>query len=687
MSDTTIQDESKKKEDSLPRASTAPQAGDVAFNENITIFAGNRLPQYDKGSVKAFSARGVDKAPANLIAYICEDHLTPRMLKAPNYAAILNPSLVRLVASGVVYWPLAGKEKYCFIYENTLGTPFFKDDLRGGMGLKQDLVLNNVIRPMVSVLADMRDKDIVHGNIRLSNFFDGNARNFEKIVLGECLCLPASYNQPVLYEPVDRALCSPIGRGQGTGQDDLYSFGVCLALLLRHFDPLDGADDEEIIERKMEEGTYAVLLGKDRLSGAILELLRGLLYDDEGQRWTIDEVIQWLDGRRLSPKQFSRRAKAARPLLFNGKKYMRPELLAKDLSKNVPEATQLIDNTELEQWLTRALDDKPTKMRFDKAIEMSGEQAKGTSHSEELVARVSMALHPEGPMRYKNITVMPDSIGPAFTEAYMMKRDLQTYHDFFMHYFITQWIDLHPRGAADVGGLISRYDGARAYLRLKMIGGGFEKCLYALNPEMQCISEKLQKFYIRSPEDMMRALEKISALPGRPALFFDRHTAAFLSVKDRKNIDPYLHDLNSSDMHRKVLAEGRIVASIQKRSQMDFFPGIAKWYAENLSSVFERIHDRELRALLKKKMQKFVETGDLVKIVVIFDNPTLYQEDYMNFRKAMRQFFDLEHESKQIEKDLTDENTVGVDTGKQIAAIVSAALSGIIILLTVFTAV
>src|SRR5690606_15471921 len=131
------------------------------------------------------------------------------------------------------------------------------DDLRGGLGMKPDAVLNAVIRPVINTLADMRDKDIVHGNIRPANIFDGGNRHLERAILGECLSLPSGYNQPVLYETIDRALTSPAGRGTGTHQDDLYSLGVTIAVLMRHFDPMEGLSDDEIIERKMEEGSYS----------------------------------------------------------------------------------------------------------------------------------------------------------------------------------------------------------------------------------------------------------------------------------------------------------------------------------------------------------------------------------------------------------------------------------------------
>lgn len=661
-------------------------SGDVVFNDNITIYAGSRLPHLDQGPVKAYAGRGSGGLASNLFALICEDHLTPRMLKTPNYAAVINPSLVPLIAAGPVFWPSAGREKFCYIYENKLGNPLMRDDLRGGLGLKPDIVMNGIIKPLINTLADMRDKDIVHGNIRPANLFDGGNKSLERAVLGECLSLPPGYNQPVLYETIDRAMASPSGRGTGTVADDLYSFGVTLAVLLRHHDPMEGLSDEDIIERKMEEGSYVALLARDRFSGAVLELLRGLLQDDEDQRWTLDEVLQWMDGRRLSPKQAVRRPKASRPLPFAGEKYIRPELLARDMHKHTNEARHVVENGEMEQWLSRALENKVVTARYEGALKQAEEGGKGGGYTERLVTRVSMALHPEAPMRFKNISMMPDGVGTCLFEAFVMKRDLQTFIDFFMNYFITQWVDSQSTTVSDAGSLVSRFDGARAYLRQKGLGNGLERCIYSLNPEAPCLSEKLNKYYVRSPEDMLRAFEKMSSQPSRPAMFFDRQSVAFLSVKDRKNVDPYLHDLNSPEAYRRILAEVKILATIQKRSQLERFPGIAKWMLENLEPVYERFHDRELRAEIKKKAERLQEGGELAKIVMLFDDPAVYQEDNINFRKAMRRYHELEQEAVDTERKLGDEADFGKETGHLAGALVGGSIAALSALVAGFSA-
>jgi hypothetical protein len=281
---------------------------------------------------------------------------------------------------------------------------------------------------------------------------------------------------------------------------------------------------------------------------------------------------------------------------------------------------------------------------------------------------------------------MPEGIGPALTEAFILKRDLQSYSDFFMGYFITQWIDAQIKTVGDTSSLIGRYDGARAFLRQKGMGNGLERCVYALNPEVHCLSDKIAHYHVRSPEDLMYRYEKMASLPNRPVMFFDRHIVAFLSAKDRKIIDPYMSDINSPETYRRVLGEMKSLASIQKRSRMEKFPGIASWMVDNLESVYERFHDRELREETRKKAERLKDVGDLAKIITLFDDPAIYQEDNIGFRKAMRKYFDLENESVKLDRELSNESKFGKDTGRHIACVVSVSIAALIILASVFTA-
>jgi hypothetical protein len=117
---------------------------------------------------------------------------------------LLNPFLVPLVAMGKIFWPPAGQERFVIIYKDVLGKRLMKET-DYALDWRQDDVMNIVVKPMIGALVDFRNRDFAHGAIRPSNmFYTGPASKPEKIVLGDCLALPSSYNQPVLYQ-TDRA--------------------------------------------------------------------------------------------------------------------------------------------------------------------------------------------------------------------------------------------------------------------------------------------------------------------------------------------------------------------------------------------------------------------------------------------------------------------------------------------------
>ncbi len=654
--------------------------GLALLGNEIEIITGVRLPHLDRGPVQAFAARGKGGSKDNYFALICENKLIPRTRHAGAFAAVMNPCLAKLVGSGVVYWPPMREQRYVFVYENNLGRPLLKPGDTSGLSWKQDYVMNAVIKPMVNLMLDLRDADLVHGCINPYNMFDGGSEVIEKVMLGECLSLPPSYALPALFEPVERAMADPIARGMGTFEDDLYSFGVTITMFLRHRDPLEGMTDQEIVRQKIEMGSYGALTGKERFTGAILELLRGLLYDDRAQRWTLDEVLAWLQGQRLSPKQSSKKQKSARPMHFNNERYFRPEMLAMDLDKNPAEAMQIVEGGQLHQWIERSLEDKVVDTRYQQALETSKDLGRGPGYWDLLLSRVSVALDPEAPIRFKNLKVHPDGVPYALAQVFYEKGDLSPFADIISHALVSNWLNAQYDLRVDVGTLVSRYDSCRAFLRQPTIGYGIERCLYYLNREAPCISDKLKGFYVRTPEDMMRAFEVISRRPDRPELFIDRHIAAFLSVKDRKVIDPYFMELNADPFYKRILGNIKTLATIQKRSRMEAFPGIASWIAAILEPVYERYHDRLLRESLKSKVEKLKSYGDITRIAAMFDDAELLKKDFSNFRQAMLDYNAMRSEYNVLEVKMNNPQTFGKDAGREVAAIVSGVLAGIIIL-------
>jgi hypothetical protein len=466
---------------------------------------------------------------------------------------------------------------------------------------------------------------------------------------------------------------------------DIYALGVSLAMLVRTRDPMEGMSVDEVIRHRLEIGSLAAYTGKDRISGNLVELLRGLLNDDPATRWTVKEIMAWSDGQHISPKQGYKKTKAARPLTYEGNRYFRPQLLAMDLGKNQAEASQLVETKALEQWISRSLEDSSVQKRLEEAAEKAEEQGHGPGYWDRLLGMVSMALDPEAPIRFRGLNFFPAGLGSCLTNAMVMKTDIQPYIDLINQQIISFWVNVQSEHKEDVGTVLTQTENCRAFLRQGNIAYGIERCLYFLNPDCHCLSEKLRGFYVRSPEGLMRAFERISTQPNRPELFFDRHSVAFLSVKDRKDVDGFLIELNSSEPHKKILGNIKTLATIQQRSRMERLPGLCKWVSDILDPVYARFHDRELRTKLKKKVAGLIEAGDVSKIVGLVTNPQTLAYDIDGYNQARQEYYDLTQEQALLEKKMANPSMFGRGIGREVAAFVSCVLSGLAIMFFIFT--
>src|SRR6185436_8132594 len=113
----------------------------------------------------------------------------------------------------------------------------------------------------------------------------------------------------------------------------------------------------------------------------------------------------------------------------------------------------------------------------------------------------------------------------ALAEAVALKKDLQPFAEMIKEQSVMYWLTEQTDPKVDTGTLISRFDSCRSFVRNNSMGYGIEHCLYYLDPEVPCLSDRVRRYYVRSTEDMLYAFEALSKVQGRPELFIDRHIA------------------------------------------------------------------------------------------------------------------------------------------------------------------
>jgi hypothetical protein len=666
-----------KADDSNAKAPLA-SGGKVIFAKNFEIDFSKEIPHYNNDYCKAYVTKGINGDDGAYFTLVTTPAMTPRTSKAATYARINGGPMAFLMGSGVV--PVPGKgEQYCFIYRDNLGDKAFKASEKVTKGWKAERVLEKIVTPVITVLKDMHEVDLTHGNIRLDNFYTGGKENYDHILIGDCLSTAPSVLQPAIYEPLHRCTAQPSGRGPGLIEDDLYALGVCIALLMRTRDPMAKASEEEIILNKIQHGTYSTLIHKDdRFTGAVLELLRGLLIDDQRQRWNMADVLAWLDGRRLSPKQSSRRKRASRALTYRNQGYHYMEAFANDVFKKPAESVQLIESEEIEQWLMRSVEDKNAAARLETAILSAAETGKTSGYWDRLLSRVAIALDPEGPIRYKDLSVRAEGLGIALAEGFVKNMNLQSFLEIFNSPLLQYWLVTCTDMNLDVSVYVSRFESCKDFIKRPLIGYGLERVLYFLNPESNCLSPLLANYHVKTAEDLLLAFEKLAQEKKRPSLMFDRHIAAFLSVKDSKVIDSYLYDLNSPEPHRKLVGIINSLYMIQKTQNVGLLPNLTQWICDSLVPIINRYHDKEKREELKKKLKKVASSGDLSKVVFTVDDQDTIKRDFAAFKVALHEYKTLEREHKILSADLDHPENYGKIKGRQTAVIVSGVISSLI---------
>lgn len=668
----------KQKEGQGKPQKAKPSGGKVLLNEEIEIFLDEERSEFSTPFVKAYKAYN-KRDLSTCIAYICDKAYIPRTNAASSYLSILNPNLAKLVGVGIVFWKPEKTQKFAFVYKDSFGKPVIEPGKSPNLSMKADDVLNELIFPMVDALNDLRNADIVHGAIRPSNLFDGGGNGLQDVILGDCLSSPAFSTQPVVYEPIEHGLTDPIARGIGSISDDLYALGATAAMLMCSKDPFEGKSDSDIIKTKMEEGSFVSFVGDQRITGPILEFLRGVLNDNAKERWTIDDAQAWKDGRRLSPKQGARSKKASRPIKFNGQNYLIADVLAMDLDQNPADAAQLIEGGDLQQWLLRSVESKEAVDALEEGINDARQFGRGLGYPDRLLGRTVIALNPHAPLKYKGLSMLPEGVGAALTEAYAKDQNLRSFYDVFNQKMFDFWATRRGDTAYDMVAIINRFQVCRANVRQETLGYGLERCLYFLSPEAPCMSNIFKEYMVRSPEDLLLAFDDM-AQKAKPRYFIDRHILAFLSSKEPRIVDEHLTALNSKNPVRQIIAILKIFAAIQRINKVGELPHLAELMAEKLELAYDFFHDRDLRKQLKREVESAKRKGNLTDIVKILDDDELKMSDSRLFKAAMNEYIYLEKERAALDKGLKNKKTFGRVAGQEAAAFASFVLATLMII-------
>lgn len=320
--------------------------------------------------------------------------------------------------------------------------------------------------------------------------------------------------------------------------------------------------------------------------------------------------------------------------------------------------------------------------RLDNAIKGASEGGTGVGYWDRLLPRVSIALDPTAPIRYKGLSLSPNGIGTALAEAFVQKRGLATFSNIFTDNILNFWLTVCTDLNMDVSAHSARLDKCRSYLKQAGLSGGIERCLYYLNDSVHCLSPLVMRYMVRTPEDFMNAVENIAEKSPEtlPVKLLDKHAACFLASKETRLIEPFIYDLSSDEDFKNILGMTQALAATQRLHNVGKLPHLTKWLVSIMEPVTQRFHSAKMRKQIKAELISKQNSGDIADLLSTIENPERIREDQMEFRRALRDYRILEGERIDLETKLKNPKSNAERSGREWAATISGIVAGLIIL-------
>ncbi|NBX74298.1 MAG: hypothetical protein EBZ69_04345 [Alphaproteobacteria bacterium] len=662
-----------------------PQITDIgdlkALGPKTEVLLAHPQPEFDSVGAKAYAARFKGNGRIDLLAYFCNSGLPPRSDIVPTLKNVNHTSFARVVESGMLKNPADDKNNFVFIIERPHHKRYVKDDQFVRQPLAEDFIVKNFLTPITAALIELEMAGVGHGQIRLSNMFwkDNMPVPAE---MGECIAVPSGVGQPVVYETVERGLCSPAARGYPTILDDTYALGICVAFLLLGQNPLRGIDDKTLTRMKIEKGSFNLLLANQRMSSGMLELLRALLIDDPHMRWKPTTIDQWLGGQRQTalPAEIGRRAN--RQLNIAGQDYIQPRPLAQALADNVAKTVELVESGELDRWIRRSLMDDQRANFLTECLTAYQENAGGQRRDDMMTTYVCMALDPLAPFVMKGMRVMPGGVGFAMAEALRANISVQPIAELLTGKAIPVWAELQGDDKPHLVPLIQSMEKMKNMIEKSIHGYGPERVIYELCPGMPCQSPLMGGHYVNSVKDFLGVLESMAKQSGKPREPMDRHIAAWLCARDRKPERLFL-PFTQNDVLGQLMTMLSVYGDIQAKHGPEKVPGLCSWLLPLMEPTIQRFHNRVMREELRKALREVAEKGNLALMSKMVGDSRLIEKDTREFDAARKYFSALRKETQVLEAQIKNPDAVAIKYGRPTATYVGSIIAAAIGMMTI----
>ena len=666
-------------------AQTAAAGSGVRLKDRFQIWSDAPIPAFDSPSARAYAVTDLVNGNEGLFALVSDGQVLCRDDVIANLSDVRSTALMRLVDSGYVWWPRDNRRRRVVIFERPSGARLM-DSLTSPVQPMGELQsVRSILAPAIAALGYLSVIGVVHRAIRPTNMFYTDATR-QSCMLGECVMAPPAFFQPSLFETIEAAMSHPAGRGTGMRGNDIYALGVTLLYMLLGRNPVPHLSDKELLAAKLAQGSFTTLVSRAPIPTAMREPLRGMLQDDPVQRWDLAALQGWVSERRLKPVQINHNDRAMRPLPFEGQNFYTCRSLAFALTQNWRSAAMSDRKVELASWIERSLGDQRRREAVESGFDsrFNGAGISGELSARAMLnARLTLALDPDGPLRYKTFAAMTDGVGAYLATHFNDLNALQDFSEIVRGGLPIFWLDMQHAGDREANNLVLQFRKLNGFLRDPRPGFGYERCLYEMNPGQHCLSPLVERECVIDIAELLPALEKVAK--GMTEAFpFDRHLAAFVAARAQGDLSQALAMVgNRGSSMEAAMGILSLFAALQWRHGPESLPELTRWIMSSAEALLGNYHHRSARKRAEAELPRVMKSGSIVGLYNFLLNGDLRKQDEAGFAEAALRYSKADTEIAFLESGGASNPRRAREMGYRMAALFTAAVGcAVIALLT-----
>ena len=657
-----------------PTAKAKAAAGMVVLQDRYTINPTRPYPELSTPQTPAFVAEDPMTPGEVRAALICDVDPLPRIDVADKLKGLARPGLTQVAAFGAVDWPGADGQRLAVVIHPPQGGRLVPMGATKFAKMSPELLLEQVVRPVVTGLTEMFHRNQTHRGIRPDNlFFSDPTRT--RIVLGQSVTAPAGYYQTPPFETIECSTADPDGKGTGTRAEDMFSLGTTLLALLMGHVPGDGMSDEEYFAQRIEKGSLDAAIDPREIPRDMIDGLRGLMADDSRERWTLEQFKSWLEGNRVTaPRSFST-VRSHAGFDFNGKKYWSAQALALALTRKQDAGIKALQSGAVLEWMKKSLPDNTATDALASVIAEYEVAGNGAS-DDVLLSKASIAMDPSAPIRFSGYSTRLDGIGPMIISGQRKPGGVQAITEMLKANIPSFWLSSQPKHVNRGVGLNAHLEKLGRWVTDPAPGAGIERCLYDLNPNLPCRSPIVAGRWISDPSQLLPAIDAVAASGSMGRQPIDRHIAAFLAARSHADTTQLLGLMQPTTVdEHSAIGTLRLLAELQQSFKAKSLPGLGNWCADLLKPVIETFHHRKRRAKLLEVTMGVARSGNLPALLKLIDDADFKKIDRRGFERAKEDYQRAEADLANLERGNAKRVSDAQRKGREAAAMISSGLA------------